>query len=88
LIDSPIAYACSFNPDLIQKMGQAIALGVNQLFGTLGDLARELRYGRVEETFSEDTYPAGEIGYSYIKGMVEVYTLLSRPNILCRIGRR
>lgn len=37
IFNSPIAYACSFNPDLVQKMGAAIAqeslaLGVNQLF--------------------------------------------------------
>lgn len=73
IFNSPIAYACSFNPELIEKMGAAIAqeslaLGVNQLFAPLGDLARELRYGRVEETFGEDGYLAGEIGYSYIKG--------------------
>lgn len=73
IFNSPIAYACSWNPELVEKMGAAIAqeasaLGVNQIFGPLGDLARELRYGRVEETFGEDAYLAGEIGYSYIKG--------------------
>jgi beta-glucosidase len=73
IFNSPIAYACSWNPTLVQKMGAAIAqeataLGVNQLFAPLGDLARELRYGRVEETFGEDGYLAGEIGYGYIKG--------------------
>lgn len=47
---------------------EASALGVNQLYAPLGDLARELRYGRVEETFGEDGYLAGEIGYAYIKG--------------------
>jgi beta-glucosidase len=47
---------------------EALAIGVNQLFAPLGDLARELRYGRVEETFGEDGYLAGEIGYSYVVG--------------------
>lgn len=73
IFNSPIAYACSWNPNLVAKMGAAIAqeataLGVNQLFAPLGDLARELRYGRVEETFGEDGYLAGEIGYGYITG--------------------
>ena len=72
IFNSPIAYACSWNPALVEKMGAAIAqeaqaLGVNQLFAPLGDLARELRYGRVEETFGEDGYLAGEIGYGYIQ---------------------
>lgn len=53
--------ACSFNPELVEEMARAIAteslaLGVNQLFAPLADLARELRYGRVEECFSEDPY--------------------------------
>jgi beta-glucosidase len=48
---------------------EASALGVNQLFAPLADLARELRYGRVEETNSEDPYLAGEIAYSYVKGL-------------------
>jgi beta-glucosidase len=74
IFNSPIGYACSFNPDLVQKMAKAIAqealaLGVNQLFAPLGDLARELRYGRVEETFSEDPYLAGEMAYSYVVGL-------------------
>jgi beta-glucosidase len=73
VFNSPIAYACSWNPALVQKMGaviaqEASALGVNQLFAPLGDLARELRYGRVEETFGEDGYLAGEIGYAYVTG--------------------
>lgn len=61
IFNSPIALACSFNVDLVEKMGKAIAqesraLGVNQIFGPVVDLARELRYGRVEETYGEDGY--------------------------------
>jgi beta-glucosidase len=53
--------ACSFNPELIEKMAniiaiEAAALGVNQLFAPVVDLARELRFGRVEETFGEDAF--------------------------------
>lgn len=74
IFNSPIAQACSWNPELVEKMGKAIAqeasaLGVNNIFGPLADLARELRYGRVEETYGEDSYLAGEMAYSYIKGL-------------------
>lgn len=41
----------------------------NNIFGPLGDLARELRYGRVEETYGEDSFLAGEMAYSYVKGL-------------------
>lgn len=74
VFNSPIAYACSFNPDLVEKMAgyiaqEAWALGVNQLFAPIVDLARELRFGRVEETFGEDSYLAGEIGAAFVKGL-------------------
>ncbi|KAL4742713.1 glycoside hydrolase superfamily [Aspergillus similis] len=74
IYNSPIAYGCSFNRKLIYDMAQlisqeALALGVNQLFAPVVDLARELRFGRVEETYSEDPYLAGEIGYQYVTGL-------------------
>lgn len=61
IFNSPIGIGCSFNPGLVEKMGniiatEALALGVNQLFSPQVDLARELRFGRVEECFGEDPY--------------------------------
>ncbi|RWA14823.1 hypothetical protein EKO27_g261 [Xylaria grammica] len=74
IFNSPISQACSFNPDLIERMGKAIAqesraLGVNQIFGPVVDLARELRFGRVEETYGEDGHLAGEMAHAYVKGL-------------------
>jgi beta-glucosidase len=61
IFNSPIAFACSWNLELIEKMAnvigtESLALGVNQIFAPVVDLARELRFGRVEETFGEDPY--------------------------------
>jgi beta-glucosidase len=74
LFNSPIAQACSWDPELIHDMAVAIgkesqALGINQIFAPLADLARELRYGRVEETYGEDGFLAGEMAYEYVKGI-------------------
>ncbi|KAH1498984.1 hypothetical protein LV164_004576 [Aspergillus fumigatus] len=74
IFNSPIAYGCSFNRELVQEMAKYVAqeartLGVTQLFAPVVDLARELRFGRVEETFGEDPYLSGEMGYSYVKGL-------------------
>ncbi|KAJ5145818.1 uncharacterized protein N7515_000382 [Penicillium bovifimosum] len=74
IFNSPIAYGCSWNTDLVREMAEIVAqeakaLGVNQLFAPVVDLARELRFGRVEETFSEDPFLAGEIGHSFVKGL-------------------
>ena len=74
MFNSPIAHACSWNPELIYEMAEVIgqesqALGINQVFAPLADLARELRYGRVEETYGEDGFLAGEMAHSYVKGV-------------------
>lgn len=74
IFNSPIAMACSWNPELIYDMAVAIAkesqaLGINQLFAPVVDLARELRFGRVEETYGEDPFLAGELGYQYVKAV-------------------
>ncbi|KAJ5737540.1 uncharacterized protein N7483_002665 [Penicillium malachiteum] len=92
IFNSPIGIGSSWNPDLVRKMGEVIgteaaALGANQLFAPEADLARELRYGRVEETFAEDPFLAGEIAYSYVTGiqsknvsaMVKHYAAYSNP---------
>jgi beta-glucosidase len=92
IFNSPIAQACSFNRELQRQMGEQIAieaaaLGVTQLFAPLADLARELRYGRVEETYGEDGYLAGEMAYNYIVGcqgqnvsaMVKHFAAYSEP---------
>lgn len=77
IFNSPIAHACSWDPSLVEEMGVAIAkearaIGVNQLFAPVVDLARELRHGRVEETYGEDGFLAGEFGYAYVRGAQSV----------------
>lgn len=76
IFTSPIGQAASFNPDLVKQSGRIVAqeakaLGVNQIFAPVQDLARELRHGRVEETYGEDAYLAGEMGHAYVKGLQE-----------------
>ncbi|KAH7367566.1 beta-glucosidase [Plectosphaerella cucumerina] len=92
IFNSPIAHGCAFNPSLIEKMGKVIgkesaALGVNQIFAPVVDLAREMRFGRVEECYTEDPFLAGEYGYHYVKGiqsqnvcaMVKHYAAFATP---------
>ncbi|KAK3321560.1 glycoside hydrolase superfamily [Apodospora peruviana] len=74
IFNSPIAQACSWNPALIEEMAGAIAveslaLGVNQVFAPLADLTRELRFGRVEETYGEDGFLVGEMAAHYVRGI-------------------
>jgi len=65
---------CSFNEGLIGEIadaigGEARALGIRQLFAPNLDLARELRWGRVEETYGEDPYLSAKLGVAYVKNL-------------------
>ena len=64
----------TWNPELIKQMSAAIALearsqGAHIGYGPILDLARELRWSRVEETFGEDPVLASMLGVAFIKGL-------------------
>ncbi|MCK9343579.1 MAG: glycoside hydrolase family 3 C-terminal domain-containing protein [Massilibacteroides sp.] len=69
-----IAQGSTWNTDLIQKMGDVIAQeaslsGVDQALSPLFDLARDPRYGRVEECLGEDPFLVAEMGKAFVIGM-------------------
>lgn len=71
-----IALASTFNPDLVHRTAGVIAAeskaaGVDQVLSPVLDLARELRWGRVEETYGEDPYLAGRMGVAYVSAFNE-----------------
>jgi len=69
-----IGLGSTWNPELIKKMGSVIAeeaslSGVDQALSPLFDLARDPRYGRVEECYGEDPFLVKEIGVAFVKGL-------------------
>ena len=69
-----IALATTWNPDLARQTGAAIAAqaranGVDMILGPVLDVARDPRWGRVEEDFGEDPYLTGQLGLAYVEGM-------------------
>ncbi len=69
----PLALASTWNPELVEEVGRAIASEARSLGATVGlspvlGIAREPRWGRVEETFGEDTYLVSVMGRAMIKG--------------------
>ena len=68
-----IAQAATWNPELIGEMATAIsrksaALGVSHGVGPGLELARDPRWGRVEETYGECPYLSSRMSVAYIKG--------------------
>ena len=73
LFPHALAQGSTFNPALIERMTEACgreaaAMGFHQILSPVLDLARDLRWGRVEETFGEDPYLTAEMGIGYVRG--------------------
>lgn len=69
-----IGLATTWNPELARQTGAAIAAqaranGVDMILGPVLDVARDPRWGRVEEDFGEDPYLSGQMGLGYVRGM-------------------
>lgn len=84
-----IALAGTFEPELANKQGRAIAaesrsLGIHEGWSPVLDLARDPRWGRVEEGYGEDTYLGAKFAYKMVKGMqgddlTQNNTIVSEP---------
>jgi beta-glucosidase len=46
-----------------------LAVGARQTLAPVLDVARDPRWGRVEETYGEDPYLAGRLGVAYVRGI-------------------
>ncbi len=71
---SPLCWAASFDPALVERMGARIAadmrrLGIHQGLAPVLDVVRDARWGRVEETLGEDPFLVGLIGGAYVRGL-------------------
>jgi beta-glucosidase len=69
----PIALGATFDPSLVERLyamtaAEARARGVHQALTPVVDVARDPRWGRVEETFGEDPYLASRLGVAAVRG--------------------
>ena len=69
-----IALASSWDPALVRAVNAVTAReirarGVSQALTPVVDVAREPRWGRIEETFGEDPFLVGEMGVAAVEGL-------------------
>lgn len=73
LFPHAIAQSTTWNPALVEEMTaacarEARAIGIRQVLSPVLDVARELRWGRVEETYGEDPFMIAEMGKAFVNG--------------------
>jgi beta-glucosidase len=76
-----IAQGSTFNPGLVVSMVEMMskdlkAMNIHQVLAPDLDIARELRWGRVEETYGEDPFLIATMGVAYVK-------TAQKNNIIC-----
>jgi beta-glucosidase len=69
-----LSVAATFEPKIAYKTGRAIATefracGVHKTLGPTMDLVREPRWGRVEESYGEDTYLSASMAREMVLGL-------------------
>ncbi len=69
-----IGLAATWNPALVEQVAdvireQMMAVGARLGLAPVLDVARDPRWGRVEETYGEDPVLAGTIGAAYVRGL-------------------
>lgn len=75
MFPSPLTLAATFDTALLAEVGRVVgtearASGIVQCWSPVCGLAREPRWGRMEEEFGEDTFLAGELAGAMSTGMV------------------
>ena len=68
-----IALASAWNPELTERIFATVAAevrarGAQQVLAPVVDVAREPRWGRIEETYGEDPYLAARLGVAAVRG--------------------
>ena len=73
IFPTQLGMAASFDPDLLERVGRATAVevattGIHWTFSPVLCITRDLRWGRVSETFGEDPHLIGELAAAMIRG--------------------
>lgn len=71
---SPLSFGATWNPALIRRVADVIrrqmrAVGAHQALAPVADVARDARWGRIEETVGEDPFLVGTIVSAYVAGL-------------------
>lgn len=86
----PIGLAATFNPALVESLyamtaEEARVRGTHQALTPVVDVARDPRWGRVEETFGEDPYLITRLGVAAVRGFQGDATFRDKTRVLATL---
>jgi beta-glucosidase len=86
----PIGLGATFDPDLVRRLFEMTAeearvRGTHQALTPVVDVAREPRWGRVEETYGEDPYLVSRMGIAAVQGFQGDATFQDKKHIIATL---
>ena len=86
----PIGLGATFDPDLVSRLygmaaEEARVCGNHQALTPVVDVAREPRWGRVEETYGEDPYLVACMGMAAVKGFQGDVTFADKKHVIATL---
>jgi beta-glucosidase len=86
----PIGLGATFDPGLVERLyamtaAEARARGAHQALTPVVDVAREPRWGRVEETFGEDPYLVARLGVASVRGFQGDATFRDKTRLIATL---
>jgi beta-glucosidase len=86
----PIGLGATFNPALVESLyamtaHEARARGTHQALTPVVDVARDPRWGRVEETFGEDPYLVSRMGVAAVRGFQGDATFRDKTRVMATL---
>ena len=85
-----IALASTWNPELLEEIFKVTARevrarGAQQVLSPVVDVAREPRWGRIEETYGEDPYLVGRLGLAAVRGFQGNGAPIRPPHVIATL---
>lgn len=86
-----IALASTWDPDLVYRVAKAIATevksrGIRQVLSPTINIARDVRWGRTEETYGEDPYLTSRMAVAFCKAFEEMGVVTTPKHYAANIG--
>lgn len=86
-----IAMAATWDPELVYEEAKAIATevksrGIRQVLSPTINIARDIRWGRTEETYGEDPYLTSRMAVAFCKAFEEMGVVTTPKHYAANIG--
>jgi beta-glucosidase len=86
-----IALAATFDTTLMRQVATAIAnetkaRGIRQILSPVVNLANDVRWGRVEETYGEDPYLSSEMGVAFVSSFEKMNIITTPKHFIANVG--